>query len=278
MIDAYLDRFAGELERRGVVGRDRRRVLAETEDHLRELAAEHDQEAAVSRFGHGEPLAVEIAAQLATSKTIRSTYASFVALALTGLGYLGFLAFVERRGWPDLFSGDHELIGVVAAVGLLFFPQLAFVAGGLALLRALRRHGSQALSAEEHGVMRRRSAVALAAGGATLASMVVWAFEFRDLGPILGACLALAIPLTAGGRMLARSREPHAVVGGEAGDVFEDLRLGRFRAHPWRFALVAAGAAASVGLAVGGPVHAAFEAAALLGCFAIFGRRLALRS
>lgn len=69
-------------------------------------------------------------------------------------------------------SGDHEALGVLAALGLLLVPQIAFVAGGLALLRADRRRGSGVPSCEELDVMRRRSAVALGAGGLTVASAV----------------------------------------------------------------------------------------------------------
>ena len=178
MIGDYLRRFAEELGRRGVVGRARSRVLAETEDHLRELASEHGEETAVARFGETRLLAREIAAQLATTRTIRSTYATFAALTVTAVAYIGLLAFVRPDGeTPDLFAGDHEALGVLASLGLLLLPQVAFVAGGLALLRALRRRGQGALSCHELDVMGRRSAVAIVAGGLTIGFMILWGFE-----------------------------------------------------------------------------------------------------
>lgn len=278
VIEAYLDRFTEELEGRGVAGRDRRRVLAETEDHLRELAAEHGEEAAVSRFGQGGPLAVAIAAQLATSKTIRSTYATFAALATTAFGYIALLAIVHLDGGPpDLFSADHEALGVLAALGLLLFPQIAFVAGGLALLRALRRRGRGVLSCQELDVMRRRSAVALGAGGLTVCSMALWALEFRDLAPILALSLATALPLGVVTVAVVQASGTQAVSHGPPDDVFDDLRLAGIRAHPWLFALVVASAVAAVAFAVDGLILAGLEFAAVLAGFSLLGRLLALR-
>jgi hypothetical protein len=278
MIERYLRELGTRLESRGVTGRSRARVLAETEDHLRELAAEHGEEGAVSRFGESGALARDIAAQLATTRTIRSTYGAFAALVLTGLGYVGFVAFVDHLGRPDLFAGDHAALGLLAAMGLVLFPQLAFVSGGLALLRALRRRGHAVLSCEELDVMGRRSVVALGAGALTVASMILWAFEFRGLTPILALSAAIAVVLGLASWGLARATWPQAVSGGPPEDVFDDLRLERFRAHPWRFALLVAAGVALVGLAFGGPIQAAFEATALFVCFALLGRPLALRA
>jgi hypothetical protein len=278
VIDDYLRRFSECLVSRGVVGRDRSRVLRETEDHLRELAVEHGEEGAVTRFGEPRALAVEIGAQRATNRTIRSTYASFAALALTGLAYVAFMGLGDSRGgWPDLFSGDHEALGVAASMGLLVFPQIAFISGGLALLRALRRRGGGALSCEELDVMGRRSAVALAAGGLTLVSMILWGLEFRDLIPILGLAFATALPLGAVTFALARACGPQAVSQGSPEDLFDDLRLEGLRPYPWRFALLVASAAAVPAFVTNGPILAAVEILAVLGGFALLGRPLALR-
>lgn len=278
MIDAYLRGFAEELERCGVVGRARSRVLAETEDHLRELAADHGDEGAIARFGQGGPLARAIAAQLATTRTIRFTYATFAALAITAFGYIGLFAFVHLHGGPpDLFSGDHEAIGVLAALGLLLFPQIAFVAGGLAILRAFRRRGRGVLSCEELDVMRRRSAVALGAGGLTLASMTLWGLEFRDFAPILALSLATALPLGVVTVAVVQASGTQAVSHGPPDDVFDDLGLPRLRAHSWLFALVVASAVAVVAFAVDGLILAGLEFVAVLAGFFLLGRPLTLR-
>jgi hypothetical protein len=276
VIEHYLEEFGRALEDRGVVGRARARVIAESEDHLRELAAEHGEGEAVARFGETRALAREIAAQLATTRTIRSTYATFAALVFTAAAYIGFWALI-RSGQPDLFGGKHEVVGFLAAMGLVLFPQIAFVSGGLALLRAFRRRAQGVLSCEELDVIGRRSAVALAAGGLTAISMAVWAFEFGEGAPGLALGAAGLVPLAVALTALARASGPQAVTGGPAEDVFDDLRLERLRPHPWRFALFVAAVLAVAGLAFGGPVQAAFEATALLACFAVLGRPLALR-
>ena len=172
MIEDYLRRFSDELERRGVYAWDRRRALTEAEDHLRELSAAHGEAEAVERFGDSRELAGEIASQLATTKTIRSTYATFAALVLAAFAYLGLIAYSDRVAPTDILAGKQEAVGVLATLGLLVLPQVAFVAGGLALLRALRRRGHAALSCEELDVLGRRSAVALAAGFSTVAAML----------------------------------------------------------------------------------------------------------
>lgn len=278
MIEDYLRRFAEELEWRGVVGRARSRVLVETEDHLHELAAEQGEDAAVARFGEARTLAREIAAQLATTRTIRSTYATFAVLTVTALAFIGFFAFVQFDGGPpDLFAGDHEALGVLASLGLLLAPQIAFVAGGLALLRALRRRGHGALSCHELDVMGRRSAVAVGAGGLTLGSMILWGFEFGHLAPVLGLSLAAAVPLGAVFVALVRASGPQAVSTGPAEDLFDDLHLERLRPHPWLFALGVASAAAAVAFAVDGPILAGLEFSAVLAGYVLLGRPLALR-
>lgn len=277
MIGDYLRRFAEELEWFGVAGRARSRVLAETEDHLRELAAEHGEEGAVARFGEARALAREIAAQLATTRTIRSTYATFAALTVTALGYLALFALHLDGGTPDLFSGEHAAIGVVASLGLVLFPQIAFVAGGLALLRALRLRGRGALSCHELDVMGRRSAVGLGAGLMTLVSMTLWGFEFRHFGPILALSLACALPLGVVTAALVRATGTQAVSCGPPGDLFDDLRLDRLRPHPWLFAVGVASAAAAVAFAIDGPILAGLEFGAVLSGYALLGRALALR-
>lgn len=278
MIDDYLARFSEELVRRGVVGRDRDRVLAETEDHLRELADRHGEENAVLRFGQARPLAVELAAQLATTKTIRSTYATFAALAVTAFAVLALIAYADDRAPNDIFAGKHAAGGLLASLGLLLLPQVAFVSGGLALLRALRRRGQGALPCEELNVLGRRSAVALAAGGLTAVSMLVWGYEFGHFQPVLVLGVVAVVPLLVVAPALVSASSPQAVSAGRAEDVFDDLRLGRLRARPWLFALAVALTAGVVALAVDGIVLAGLELTAVLICFAALGRPLALRS
>ena len=301
MIEQYLTALARALEESGVEGRAADRVLAETRDHLLELAQEAGEQEAAARIGDARALARQVAAQLATTRTRAATYGSFGALALVGAGYLGVFAVVNLGGgWPDIFDGQLAALGVLAGIGTFVLPQVALVAGCLALLRALRLRRGGALPAAELQVMRSRSAVALGAGWLTMGSWAVFAVDFRNAAPlaswvaaaILAICGALAIPLAVASAALLRSAGPQAPAG-PAGDVFDDLapvfRLRPLRplpGHPWRFALVFAACVGLVGFALGwtaegdpgsGVVRGGFEGLAVLMCFAALGRRLALR-
>ena len=110
----------------------------------------------------------------------------------------------------------------------------------------------------------------------------------------LVAGVSFVLLLGAVALMTIRSARPHGHAVGPADDVFDDLGpVLRFPAlrrlelpgHPWRFALLVAAAAAAP-VALGGIVdsdpfdgllRAATEIAAVLGCFAVFGRSLGLR-
>jgi hypothetical protein len=280
VIDGYLRRLERELAERGVRGRAARRVLAEARDHLLEL---DEKDGTIERFGTSVQVATEIAGQLATTRTIRSTYAAFGALAVVGLAYLAFIGLVGREGSPDLFAARHELIGVTAVLGLVLFPQIAFVSGSLALLRALRVRGDGMLSSEELDVIRNRATVALLAAGLAAASMALWSVEFRVDPALLGLAALSFLALGIGASAVIRAARPRASAAGPAGDLFDDLG---FRMDPWRFALLFAGLITVLGFAGGwaaeggpggGVVRGAFEGFAVLACFALLGRRLALR-
>jgi hypothetical protein len=284
-----------------VEGRVADRVLAESRDHLLELAQEDGEQEALARFGEARALAQQVAAQLATTRTRRATYGSFAALALAAIGYLGCLAAIDLGGGsPDIFDGQIVALGLLAGIGTFLFPQVALVAGSLALLRALRLRRGEALPAAELQVMRSRSAVALGAGWLTIGSWALFAIDFRNAPPLaswvapamLAVCGALTIPLAAGSAALVRSARPQAPPG-SAGDVFDDLapvfRLRPLRplpGHPWRFAGLFAACIGTFGFALGwvaegdpggGLVRGGFEGLAVLICFATLGRRLALR-
>jgi hypothetical protein len=296
--DEYLRRLEEALAAAGVRGRVAARVRAEARDHLLELAAQHGEWEATARFGDADALARTIAADLATSRTRRATYAAFAVLVLTGGGYIGSIALVQLGGgWPDIAAGAVAPLGVLASVGIVLLPQVAFVAGCLALLRAFRLRGDRTIGAAELAVMRARAAVAIGAGLLTVASWALWAVEFRaaiSTSRVLFALsIGLALVLAAGVVGLVRSAQPRAAATGASADVFEDLapifRVGPLRglpAHPWQFAALAAAALGLVSFVVGwldegdpagGVARGGFEAIAVLVCFAALGRLLALR-
>lgn len=301
MIDEYLDRLAERLDHLGVRGGAAKRMVAEARDHLH-AAAGDDVEDAVRRFGDADEIARMVAAELATAGTRRATFGAFAALALAGLGYVAAFTLQPVAGSPpDLFGGRIDALGPVAGVAIVLLPQVAFVCGCLALLRAYRLRGAPAALDAELRLVRRRGAVAIGAGAGSLAAVAVYALNFQDAltgwwtWTTVASCALLMIPLGLAARGIVRSAVPAAQPGGRAGDVFDDLEP-LFRAdplrtlalptHPWRFALLCAAAVGLVGFAGGwygegdpgsGLVRGGFEAIALLLCFAVLGKPLGLR-
>ena len=80
MIDRYLNELAAQLALHGVRGRRAARLCAEARDHLLELAAEHGEEEAVSRFGPSRTLAIEAARAAHPVMLLRSTLVFLAAL------------------------------------------------------------------------------------------------------------------------------------------------------------------------------------------------------
>jgi uncharacterized membrane protein len=300
VIDGFLSDLESRLEALGVRGASLRRVLAEARDHPEE-AAQHGADT-VRRFGDPEDVARQIASEIATARTCRATFATFGALAVAGLAYVGVFALVPTAGgWPDFFSGRVPVIGPLAAIAAVLLPQVAFVSGCLALIRALRLRPTAFVGREELSLLRRRSNVALAATSGSLASLV--ALALNDHGEFaawwtwsaIALCAVLAVPLIGAAYVVSDSACPAAPSLGPAGDVFDDLgpvlrieplRRLELSRHPSWFALVSAIAVGFLGFAGGwyaegdpgsGIVRGVFEAVALLVCFAALGAILGLR-
>jgi hypothetical protein len=299
MIDGVLAELGAALDHDGVYGAARRRVLAEARDHLLEASAEVGQAEAVRAFGSPRELAGLVAAELATTATRTAALATFAVLGVAGFVYAALFLTLPLAGSPDAFGGSVPGLGIVAFIGIVFAPQVAFVSGCLALIRVVRLRRRGALGGVELRVQRWRTAVALGGGLVTFAALALVAVDFRhDLARwwVLGALAAgtVFVPVLGGLALTtARSAHPRALAAGAADDLFDDLApvlafsaLKRLElpSHPWRFAvLVAAVAAAPV--ALGGAVdsdpfdgllRAAMEIAAVLGCFALFSRPLGL--
>jgi hypothetical protein len=283
--ERYLRELSAELGAVGIRGARRRRILAETADHLLESA---DTE----RFGEPAVIAARFADELATGGAVRSGFRSFAALALAGAAYAVLFALIST--WPDITSARVLPLALVAAVAMVLAPHVAFAAGLLALARAWRLRSTTAAPAVEISILRRRAAVALAAGSASMVAIGVYAYAYsgglpgwwRDLAFALsGACL---VPLAAAAVGLARTigLRPQSV--GPTGDVFDDLAplLDRvplqLRGHPWRLCLLVAAAVAVAALLAGGvdegPRNAVAEFLAVWSGFAVFGRFLGLRT
>jgi hypothetical protein len=301
VIDEYLRELAAELHTLRVRGVDARRLLEEARDHLRDSAAERGQGEAVSGFGPARVLAELVAAELATARTRSAAVATFAALAVGGAAYAALFLTLSYAKTPDIFGGSVPGLGALALLGVVFFPQLAFVSGCLAFARVVRLRARGALPAAELRVQRWRTGVALAAGMLTFASFLAAALDFRrDLASwwvvsAIVVSVTLLVLLSAVAARCVHAARPRALVPGAAEHVIDDLagvfsavpglRWVRLPADPQRLAIFVA-AVAALGVAAAGVVgtdpldgllRACAEAVAVLGCYAVLGRRLGLR-
>jgi hypothetical protein len=288
----YLDDLAQQLATAGVGGRRRRRIVAEFADHL---ACDPQAD-----LGDPSEVARQFADQLGTRLALRAAYVSFAALALAGSLFA-----------IDLVAGQSSAVGVpaagrlkYAAAGSLAYAgaglaivacQVAFVTGGLAAVRALRRRHAGVIPRLEAGLIVRRAAVGLAAGLLTMIGLALvaagaahgaatwWrALVFASAGTGLLALLAAALPLAAAARL-------RPLTAGSAGDLREDLGPllpPVLDGGPWVFALgvaivvtfVIAVAGAAQADPFDGVLRGLTDGAACLVGFAALGRYLGLRT
>lgn len=140
-IEAYLREFERVLPR---APRLRSRILAETQDHLREAARELGPEAAVERFGAPRALARQFAPAYARFYARLSAYAALVA----GAGFVTLLYPIPENvlppaPWPEGGKPDY-LAWKQHAVAAVFL--VAIGACAVALV-SLRRHVAVSLLA-----------------------------------------------------------------------------------------------------------------------------------
>jgi hypothetical protein len=306
VIEAYLDELSAQLGRLRVRGRRRRRIVAETEDHLR------SDPGATERFGDPAEIAQAFANDLGTAGALRTPLWAFAALAVSGIFYAamflawsGFVFSNSQRAARStsgavqtLASAKPSWLGLLATAVLVLAPQVAFVTGVLALRRALRLHGRSSVPAAEVRVLRRRTAIAIGSGLATMGALALFAQQFGAQLPswsagVLGwgvvGAVASAMVLVACGATGLRTATVRVAVAGTAGDVFDDLGPvvpAPLRGRPWAFAVAASCGVGLVvwlaGVAASDPYDGALrgiaEGAACLIGFTILGRFLALRS
>lgn len=171
-IEAYLRELGHTLPR---AHRLRSRILAETEDHLREAARELGPKAAVERFGAPRALARQFVPTYSRFYARLSAYATLVVAA----GFVALLYPIPENvlppaPWPEGGKPDY-LAWKQHAVAALFLVAMAACAVALA---TLRRHVSVSLLAT------------LIALGSLSASAVV--------GAVVGFQWAEAVPGTPG--------------------------------------------------------------------------------
>jgi hypothetical protein len=284
---SFLDQLSVELAAVGIVGAQRKRILAEVGDHLA-----CDPQATL-----GEPreIAQRFADELGTGRARRAAVTAFAALAIAGVLYAAVFLSAGAAG-PHASSvyAEGPLVGYLTAGLVLLCPQLAFVAGGLGAVRVFRGRREEVLRRSEAVVLLRRAGVGTCAGLATTAGLAIVAVEFT--GELASWWTTFALVASAAGAVTLATAIPALISGrrvlpvsaGEAGDIFDDL--GRFaptplRGRPWVFALgVAIAVAAAITVAgvaaadgIDGALRGVTEAIACLAGFVLLGRYLSLR-
>jgi hypothetical protein len=253
----------GELARVGIGGRLARRIELELDDHLRcDPTAD---------LGAPREIAERFAEELRVPRTRRSAYVGFAALALAAIAIGvsasgGGLDITGARGWIIAFGG----------LGVVFAGQVAFVAGVLALWRALQRPRTPA----ELRLVQRRTGFALAAGAFALGAHTVQVVAYQPYMSTLW--FAFAIPASAV-PALALGAAAHGLRGAVAVTPPTEPAGWPF---PWRVVVAVAAAAFTV-MAVGsafaerswneGLTRGVLELVVFAICFASFGRRLGIR-
>jgi hypothetical protein len=162
---AYLDTLNAELRRAGISGELRRRIVAEFADHL---ACDPEAD-----LGAPSAIALQFADELATARARRAAFHAFAALAVAGVLFGAALAAAVALGGVGRLS-----LSAPATVTLLcayLAGQIAFVAGGLGLLRGLRFRRDAVISADEAAVLVHRAGVGLVAGVVTMVALPVFA-------------------------------------------------------------------------------------------------------
>lgn len=264
-----IDELGRELAAVGIRGRQRERILAEFADHLA-----CDPEA---QLGEPRVLAQQFADEYASDNARLTAFATFVALATVAVAVVG--PQVTLSSVPDIAGGRSIVLVGVAGLALFVGAQVAFAAGCLAAIRALRLQGPADVP-----LVRRRAAVALAAGTATALGSALYAANFHGIVPdwwyslTLAAAAVATVPLLASAAAFARAAGVRVSRAGPARGLQADLGP---LAHPALVGGVATfamliGTAVAEGSIVEGALRAAFEAVVFAACFAAFRRPLAL--
>lgn len=286
----YLDALRAELGGAGITGRRQNRIVTEFADHL---ACDPGCDPAVA-LGTPRDLARQFADELGTLNARRAAARSFAALAVAGLLFGAAFAVAPAAAFGAAPAGA-SLVGRLARVVAVLAPQIAFAAGLLAALRALRHRGSGVIAAAEARIILRRATVATFAGLATSVSLGVIALVFDNAISVGWQALALiasgigTAALLAVAPSLWTAARVRPLAPGDAGDLFVDLGPfvpARLRGRPWRLAiLVAAGIALAIALAgaagddvYDGVVRGVADGLVCLAGFGTLGRYLGLWS
>ena len=250
----FLERLDHELANRGVRRSLRRRIALEYADHL---ACDPETE---KRLGDPGELAGAFAAELAADDARRGARNAFGALSLAALALVaGQLTIAAAGGYPGYNNGLSTALAVPTILTILIAPQIALVAGSLAAVRALRTRASRRLPDAEVALIRRRTAIALSAGLATCAAMVLYATDHTQqmagwwVALQLGLAAAAAVALTVVAVQARASRHTVGTVPGPSGGIVDDVPpLAHVVEHPRAACVVAVVLAGATGTVLGG--------------------------
>jgi hypothetical protein len=281
---SYEEELFTQLTAVGIAGRQRARIVAEIADHLSCDAN--------ATLGDPAALARQFADELGTFRARRAAFTAFSALAVAG-ALTAVLLAIAPVGVPRA-AVSHGVASLGAAIAVLS-AQVAFVAGVLAALRALRRRRSCVVARAEAVVIVRRAAVGLAAGLTTMLGIALLAAAvahhvapwWRTFAFITAAVGAAALAGSAPATLRASRLRP--VADGAAGDMFDDLGSlapRPLRGRPWILAVLLAGTIAIAIMAAGafqsdgydGALRGLADGGACLMGFAVLSRYLGLRS
>jgi hypothetical protein len=283
----YLVHLDAELGRAGIRGAHRKRIVTEFADHL---SCDTNAE-----LGDPATLATQFADELGTSFARTAAFQASLALALAGiLVVVRAVALLPLRAGFGTTDTVSLLISVSAA-------QVAFVAGGLGLLRALRLRGRGTIPRQEASVLARRAGIGLAAGVVTIVAYPLNQAHGADPGAVAiasqptnmwwVASVAGVAMLVAAVPAVVRAARLRPLAAGSANDLLADL--GRLRPLASRIAsgsvnrlafIIAAGIAIVIALAgvaandpYDGILRGLLEGGMFLGGYAVLGRYLAIR-
>lgn len=285
----YLTELDAELARAGIRGGRRERIITEFADHF---SCDPDAD-----LGDPVALAAQFADELGTSFARTAAFRAFLALALAGVLLAVRLVALLPLNAVGFGVGDTVALLISAVAG-----QVALVAGGLGLLRALRLRGRGTIPRQEAAVLARRAGIGLAAGAVTIVAFPITQSHRAHAGTIaigghptnlwwpLASALGLVAILGAAPAVLRAARlRPKA--SGEAGDLLVDL--GPFRPAAARISggsvnrlALALGAGLAIVISLAGIVahdpydgilRGLLEGGAFLGGYAALGRCLGIR-
>src|ERR1700744_410973 len=151
----YLNDLDAQLAPAGIRGVRREGIVAERADPL-----SCDPDADV---GAPPPLATQFADELGTSFARTAAFQAFVALALAGV-----LVAVRAVALLPLTATSFGTADTVSLLISAVAAQVALVAGGLGLVRALQLRGRGIVPRKEASVLARRAGIGLAGGVVTI--------------------------------------------------------------------------------------------------------------